>query len=266
MELFTWRKSSKKKEKSAMKSICSFFFVFIVCICMLTVSLKPRAALAETCEKWVAKVVSAQGTVEARREGETEWQAVELNGTYCPGDTIRVDKRSRADIALVNQPVIRLDQNTTITLGGLKDEQTSLIDLLGGAAHFFSRVARNLEVRTAFVNAGVEGTEFFIRVDEDKTSISIFEGKVLASNEAGSLAVTSGQSAEAGRGRGGESTGLEGCGAPQGRGPMGVVFSARHILPSSRFSGFSRNGLAKDGPKVHRCILDGRSHRGFFRH
>jgi tetratricopeptide (TPR) repeat protein len=201
MELFTWRKSSKKKEKSAMKSICSFFFVFIVCICMLTVSLKPRAALAETCEKWVAKVVSAQGTVEARREGETEWQAVELNGTYCPGDTIRVDKRSRADIALVNQPVIRLDQNTTITLGGLKDEQTSLIDLLGGAAHFFSRVARNLEVRTAFVNAGVEGTEFFIRVDEDKTSISIFEGKVLASNEAGSLAVTSGQSAEAEAGK-----------------------------------------------------------------
>jgi tetratricopeptide (TPR) repeat protein len=43
----------------------------------------------------------------------------------------------------------------------------------------------------------VEGTEFFIRVEEDKTSISIFEGKVLASNEAGSLTVTSGQSAEA---------------------------------------------------------------------
>jgi tetratricopeptide (TPR) repeat protein len=178
-----------------MKSICSF--VFVVCICLLTVSLYPRAARAETCEKWVAKVVSAQGTVEAQRAGETGWQPVELNGTYCPGDTIRVDKRSRADIALVNHPVLRLDQNTTITLGGLKDERTSLIDMLSGAAHFFSRVARNLEVRTAFVNAGVEGTEFFIRVEEDKTSISIFEGKVLASNEAGSLAVTSGQSAEA---------------------------------------------------------------------
>jgi hypothetical protein len=104
-----------------MKSIYSF--VIIVCICLLTVSLYPRAASAETCEKWVAKVVSAQGTVEVKMAGEAEWQPVELNGTYCPGDTIRVDKRSRADIALVNHPVLRLDQNTTITFGGLKDER-----------------------------------------------------------------------------------------------------------------------------------------------
>ncbi len=31
-----------------------------------------------------------------------------------------------------------------------------------------SRVRRGLEVNTAFVNAGVEGTEFFVRVEEDQ--------------------------------------------------------------------------------------------------
>lgn len=113
----------------------------------------PQAA----CDPWVAKVVSVQGSVEVRRAGETQWQPAQLNDTYCPGDVIRVGERSRADLALINQPVLRLDQNTTITLGGLRDEQTSLIDLLAGAAHFFSRVSRALEVRTAFVNAGVEG-------------------------------------------------------------------------------------------------------------
>jgi tetratricopeptide (TPR) repeat protein len=112
-----------------------------------------------------------------------------------------VDDRSRADLSLVNQPVLRLDQNTSITLGGVKEERTSVVELAKGAAHFFSRVRRNLEVFTAFVNAGVEGTEFFMRVEEDQTFILILEGKVLASNEAGSLALTSGQAAVAEAGK-----------------------------------------------------------------
>jgi ferric-dicitrate binding protein FerR (iron transport regulator) len=170
-----------------MKRIYPYLICPIIYSVFLTILLYPSAAPAETCEQWVAKVVSVQGSVEVQRVGETQWQPVKLNDTYCPGDVIRVQERSRADIALVNQPVIRLDQNTTITLGGLKEERTSLVDLLKGAAHFFSRLPRNLEVRTAFVNAGVEGTEFFIRVEENQTFISIFEGKVLASNEAGKL-------------------------------------------------------------------------------
>jgi tetratricopeptide (TPR) repeat protein len=101
----------------------------------------------------------------------------------------------------VNQPVLRLDQNTTITLGGIKEEHTSLISLLKGAAHFFSRAPRSLEVRTAFVNAGVEGTEFFIKVDENQTFLTVFEGKVLAKNDAGSVGVTGGQSAVAEKGK-----------------------------------------------------------------
>ncbi len=133
--------------------------------------------------------------------GETQWQPAKLNNTYCPGDTIRVLDRSRADIALINQPVLRLDQNTTLTLRGMKEEKTSVVELLKGAAHFFSRAPKNLDVNTAFVNAGIEGTEFFVRVDDDKTFLSVFEGKVLASNEAGKLTIVSGQSAVAEKGK-----------------------------------------------------------------
>jgi tetratricopeptide (TPR) repeat protein len=83
----------------------------------------------------------------------------------------------------------------------MKDERTSLVEMIGGAALFFSRVTRNLEVRTATVNAGVEGTEFFIRADEGKTDLTVFEGKVLASNAEGGLPVTTGQSAVAEAGK-----------------------------------------------------------------
>ena len=70
-----------------------------------------------------------------------------------------------------------------------------------GAAHFFSRLPKNLEVRTGFVNAGVEGTEFLVEVDDTRTTITVFEGKVLASNSAGEVGITDGQSAVAEQGK-----------------------------------------------------------------
>ncbi|MGD1969505.1 MAG: tetratricopeptide repeat protein, partial [Desulfobacterales bacterium] len=173
----------------------------IVYIGCMTASLCPQVSFAENCEQWVAKAVSVQGTVEAQRAGETQWRPVRLNDTFCPGDKIRVSERSRAGLSLVNQPLLRLDQNTTITLGGVKQKKTSVVELARGAVHFFSRIRRNLEVMTGFVNAGVEGTEGFIKVEEDRTFISIFEGQVLASNPAGSLTLTSGQSAVAEAGK-----------------------------------------------------------------
>jgi len=174
--------------------------VLLACA-VIAMTLQPVSVLAATCEKWAGKVVSAQGVVEVKRAGQTLWEPAKLNETYCPGDTVRTDKKSRADIALYNHPILRLDQNSTITLGGMKDERTSLVDMLSGTALFFSRVTRNLEVRTATVNAGVEGTEFFIRAEEGKTDLTVFEGKVLASNASGGLPVTTGQSAVAEAGK-----------------------------------------------------------------
>ncbi len=55
--------------------------------------------------------------MEVKGAGQALWEPAKLNETYCPGDTIRTDRKSRADIALYNHPVLRLDQNTTVTLG-----------------------------------------------------------------------------------------------------------------------------------------------------
>jgi len=174
----------------------------ILCTSLSTVLLcRDVSSAATTCDLWVAKIVSVQGNVQARRTGQTQWQPALLNDTYCTGDRIQVGESSRADVALVNQPVLRLDHYTTITLGGVREKRTSLIELIKGAMYFFSRLPRNLEVNTTFVNAGVEGTEGLIQVEADRTLITTFEGKVLASNEAGSLTLTDGQSAVAEKGR-----------------------------------------------------------------
>ena len=190
-----------QKRRQVINPIFACRLRLIVCLSCMIALLYPCISFAESCEQWVAKAVSVQGSIEARRVGETRWQPVNLNDTYCPGDKIRVNERSRAALSLVNQPLLRLDQNTTITLGGVKQKKTSVVELARGAVYFFSRIRRNLEVITGFVNAGVEGTEGFIKAEEDRTFISIFEGQVLASNAAGSLTLTSGQAAVAEAGK-----------------------------------------------------------------
>jgi len=169
--------------------------ILILCATVLTASLYFSVVFAQPCERWVAKVVSAQGVVQALRTGEKQWRPVRLSDTFCPGDMIRVLKLSRADIVLSNDTILRLDQNTAVSFPEPEKEKPFLVNMLNGAAYFFSRVRRSLKVFTPFVNAIVEGTEFYARVESDKAFISIFEGQVLAENQAGSITLAKGQSA-----------------------------------------------------------------------
>jgi tetratricopeptide (TPR) repeat protein len=152
---------------------------------------------ADAPEEWVARAATVQGTVEARRVGETQWQPVKLNDAFRPGDTIRVQERSRADLALRDQSVLRLNANTTMTVEAVAESRTWVVDLLRGAAYFLSSGPRRLNVRTAFATAGVRGTEFYVGVEADKAVFTIFEGTVVAQNDTGTLTLVGGQSAVA---------------------------------------------------------------------
>ena len=126
----------------------SFTFIFLIA------ALPPaQAASSSACEKWVAKVVSAQGAIEARAAQATAWHPAKLNDTFCPGDMLRVGVRGRAALMLANETIVRLDQRTTITLSGIEDQQTSWLDLAAGVAHFISRVPRSLKIMPRSVYA-----------------------------------------------------------------------------------------------------------------
>jgi ferric-dicitrate binding protein FerR (iron transport regulator) len=162
----------------------------------------PGIGLAQSvCDPAPAKAVSVQGSVEARRAGASDWQAVRLNDTFCPGDAIRVQERSRADIALLDQSVLRLNAGSTITVEAPKERTTGVVDLVRGAVHFFSRGPRSLEVNTPFTVVGVRGTEFLISLEPERTLLTVFEGTVVAENPAGSLTLRDGQSALAEKGK-----------------------------------------------------------------
>jgi tetratricopeptide (TPR) repeat protein len=179
----------------------SGLLISVLLISILAGVISSTSSASDPSEEWVGKIVSVQGSVQVQKIGTTHWEPVHLNDTCCIGDMIRVQQHSRAAVVLCNGATLRLDQNSTITFSSLEKKQTLLIRLLKGAAYFFSRIPHSLKLATPFVNGGVEGTEFFVRVEPDQTFLSIFEGKVLAENEAGSLVLSSGQSAVAGKGK-----------------------------------------------------------------
>jgi len=131
--------------------------------------------------------------VEVRRTGAADWKAARLEDTFCFGDTIRVLKDSRAAVQLQNDALLRLDQETTLTISDIENERTFIIDLLRGAAHFFSRGSKSLKVVTPYVNAAVEGTEFEVRVTDGEAKVTLMEGRVLLENDEGEVALAKGQ-------------------------------------------------------------------------
>jgi tetratricopeptide (TPR) repeat protein/opacity protein-like surface antigen len=147
------------------------------------------------CEPAAARVVSIQGTVELKRAGTDVWTAAMLDEGLCIGDALRVGEASRAALALANDSTLRLDQRTTLQLRGIAEEERSLLELLFGAVYFFSHRPRALEVETPFVNAAAEGTEFLVRVGDDRAEVVMLDGQVLLQNPHGELRVASGEAA-----------------------------------------------------------------------
>ncbi len=158
-------------------------------------------ASSATCDPPVARAVSVQGVIEVRPAGASDWQPVERDRAFCAGDTVRAGDRSRADLSLFDQSVLRLRARTEMTLSGAEDDKY-LVDLSRGAAHFLSRRGeRNLEVNTPYAVAGVRGTEFFVAVEEGRSEVTVFEGSVQTANAAGELMLAAGASAIAEAGK-----------------------------------------------------------------
>src|SRR5919106_5010142 len=155
---------------------------------------------AEVCAPVLARVVSLQGIVEFRSSETGAWTAAALNDLLCADYWIRVGPASRAALALPNDSVLRLDQQTTVRLRAQVEETRSLLELLLGTLYLFSHRPRALDVETPFVNAATEGTEFLVSVGADQARIIVFEGRILAQNPAGELLLASGDAAVAAAG------------------------------------------------------------------
>ena len=165
----------------------------IAALSIALIQLQAGMARAQECST-VGQLYSIDGEVSVQRHGA--WQRGVLDQSLCAHDAVRTGSLSRAAVMLINEAVLRIDQDSTVYLVDITaDEQKpSLLDLTQGAFQSFSRRPRALEVNTPYLNAAVQGTEFVIRAEAGKTSLTVFEGTVAAGNQHGKISVGSGHS------------------------------------------------------------------------
>ncbi|MCF6204527.1 MAG: FecR domain-containing protein [Methylococcaceae bacterium] len=174
-------------------------FIIIVLPCF------PLHLIAETeCNVHLATVLSTQGVVEKKGINDNNWELVKKDSPLCANETIRTRRQSRATVEIINQTIIRLNQNTVLSLPQ-KDEETTvydrIINLLKGKIFLRSRKTHRLKVTTPFLNAVHQGTEFIVEVKPDQASILVLDGKVAANNKLGQVVVNKGQQAIASTGQ-----------------------------------------------------------------
>ena len=161
------------------------------------------SAAADECTTGAGGFAALEGSVEVAHADDSNWRQATLATVLCEGDSVRVGANSRAALHLVNDAVLRLDQNTTMRLVdiGAGAEERSLLDLVVGAFKSFSRAPRTMTVNTPYVNGMIEGTEFAMRVADGGAAVQVFEGKVRTHNDAGEIVLAHGQSATAAAGQ-----------------------------------------------------------------
>ncbi|WP_052700152.1 TonB-dependent receptor domain-containing protein [Methylocucumis oryzae] len=162
-----------------------------------------KSSQASSCGDKVGKFVSIEGTVELEHVDNTRKMPAKLESTLCQNDMIYVAENSRATVSLVNDVVLRLDQNTTMRLVDVTTEpkKRSLLELIMGAFKSFSRPPRTFAVNTPYLNGLIEGTEFAMRVDDKSATTIVYEGKVTTSNQQGKLTLKRGESGLAFKGQ-----------------------------------------------------------------
>lgn len=167
-----------------------------VTIGIISLTLLENAEAGQSCGIAVGKFISIEGVIELEHANLGERQPATLESSLCQDDMIHVGENSRAAVSLINDVVLRLDQNTTMRLVDVapQPEKRSMLELVVGAFKSFSRPPRTFAVNTPYINGLIEGTEFAMRVGDDSSIVTVYEGKVTTTNEKGRLTLKRGES------------------------------------------------------------------------
>ncbi len=183
----------------------------LLCAAFFVLATSSSHAADTACTTEVGRIVSRHGDVEFRRGPAGEWQPAKLETRLCDGDDVRTAKLARAALFIRPENIVRLDQRTAVRLRVSENE--TLVEFIAagqqvaadpdcGAAYFISRFPRRFGVKTRYVNADIDGTEFLVRNECSRSVVAVLEGRVRARPADGgdALLLTAGESGAAGNG------------------------------------------------------------------
>lgn len=146
-------------------------------------------------------IVEIAGTVEVSPKGASTWVKTQTNQVVHPMDRVRTAANSRVALQWPGESAVPFGPSTELLIlpPNTPDAEPGL-HLIRGILSFFHRdKPGRIQVITRGAFAGIEGTEFVLAVDaEDRTTISVIDGKVRFGNDQSSpLVLTNGEQAVA---------------------------------------------------------------------
>ncbi len=147
------------------------------------------SSLSETAVRAGKAVITyVDGQAQVKRAEEARWGPAKPNQILSVNDQVKVLSQSRVEVILDNQSVLRLSENSMLTLLKMEEDRSvrkestrtelSLGRLWVRAAKLITPASRN-DVKTPTVIAGVQGTTYQIQVLGNRsTKIQVFDGAV----------------------------------------------------------------------------------------
>jgi Tfp pilus assembly protein PilF len=153
----------------------------------------------------VPRLASADGSVVARRSGEevrfidiSDWRHVDVNQDLLAGDTLRTNALGNLAIRFADNTLVRMGRETTLLVRKIDGSSSSELDLQGGT--IWGRADRGgsgLTIDTPAAAAAIRGTDWTLRTDGNRTTLTVLEGTVELSNGQGTVTVGQGEGAVA---------------------------------------------------------------------
>lgn len=151
------------------------------------------------------RATTADGSVVERKSGEEvrfveveNWRGVDINQDLIAGDTLRTNAAGSLAIRFSDSTLVRMARETVLRVRKIDGMSSSELNLEGGT--IWGRAERGgsgLTVDTPAAAAAIRGTDWALRADGDRTTLTVLEGTVELTNAQGSVTVNQGEGAVA---------------------------------------------------------------------
>ncbi len=176
-------KNSESEEKPGFsRKKLSLIMSVLVIICIIVfawIALNPEVAADEL----KAQLVIESGEVQYKSTGGT-WTTAENGMDLFESDTVKTGDNTSASIILFKSSIIRLDNNTEVTISKLIEEDETSVEIEQNSGRTWNTISKisgidNYEVQTPTTVASVRGTSFgFYYLADGNISVTVGNGTV----------------------------------------------------------------------------------------
>lgn len=160
----------------------------IIKLLLLILVFLPNFAHTTSSELKSAKITYLEGTVKVKDTKTKKFNIVKKGYKLFPGDIVRCDKDTRAEIKFFDGNTIRLNQYSELEIKNIekkKENKENSISLAANIGGFWVRIkggmgyTTDFKVDTPTALIGVRSTTYRAQIDDDKkTIVRVYKGKV----------------------------------------------------------------------------------------